>query len=113
MFTTHRVTTLAATAIAAAGLGLSALTGAATAGALTSVDAEFLSIISDEGITYDSPRDAVDGAQYVCASIDDGAHPVDLGDEILATTDLTMHQAAVFVVESVFHYCPEYEVLLP
>ncbi|GFG55499.1 hypothetical protein CQY20_24390 [Mycolicibacterium agri] len=113
MFTTHRVTTLAATAIAAAGLGLSALTGAPTAGALTSVDANFLDIISDEGIAYDSPGTAVSAAMYVCESIDDGADPADLGNELLATTDLTVHQAAVFVVASVFHYCPEYEDLLP
>lgn len=42
-----------------------------------------------------------------------GADPLDLGDEILANTDLTTHQAAVFVVESVFNYCPEHTALLP
>jgi hypothetical protein len=52
-------------------------------------------------------------AHYVCGSIDDGADPLDLGDEILANTDLTMHQAAVFVVESVFNYCPEHTAALP
>ncbi len=113
MFATHRVTKFAATAIAATGLGLAALAGAGTASALTSVDDEFLSAISDEGIAYDSPRVAISNAQYVCGAIDDGADPLDLGDEILGNTDLTTHQAAVFVVESVFNYCPENEALLP
>ena len=113
MFATHRVTTFAATAIAATGLGLAAFAGAGTAGALTSTDEEFLSNISDEGIAYDSAGTAVSNARYVCGSLDDGADPLYLGDEILANTDLTMHQAAVFVVESVFNYCPEHTALLP
>jgi Protein of unknown function (DUF732) len=113
MFASHRVVTFAATAITAAGLGLAAVGGAATASALGSVDDEFLAAIDDEGIAYDSPRVAISNAYYVCGAIDDGADPVDLGDEILASTDLTTHQAAVFVVESVYNYCPENEVLLP
>ena len=113
MFATHRVTTFAATAIAATGLGLAAFAGAGTAAAFSSADDEFLSAISDEGIAYDAPRIAVSNARYVCGAIDDGADPLDLGDEILANTDLTMHQAAVFVVESVFNYCPEHTALLP
>jgi hypothetical protein len=44
----------------------------------------------------------------VCSSLDDGADPVDLGQEILDNTDLTTHQAAVFVVTSVNVYCPEH-----
>lgn len=113
MFTTHRVATFAATIAVAAGLSAAALAGAGTAAAFSSVDDEFLSNISEEGISYDSARVAVSNAHYVCGAIDDGADPLDLGDEILANTDLTMHQAAVFVVESVFNYCPEHTVLLP
>ena len=44
----------------------------------------------------------------MCCALDDGADPVDLGLEILENTDLTTHQAAVFVVASVGNYCPEY-----
>ena len=113
MFATLRVTKFAATAIAVTGLGLAAFAGAGTANAFYSVDDEFLSAISDEGISYDSAGTAVSNAHYVCGSIDDGADPLDLGDEILANTDLTTHQAAVFVVESVFNYCPEHTALLP
>jgi len=113
MFATHRVARFAATAVAAAGLGLAVFAGEGTAGAVSSVDDEFLANISDEGISYDSAATAVSNARYVCGAIDDGADPLDLGDEILANTDLTTHQAAVFVVESVFNYCPENTVLLP
>jgi Protein of unknown function (DUF732) len=44
----------------------------------------------------------------VCSALDDGADPVDLGTEILDNTDLSTHQAAVFVVTAVNVYCPEY-----
>ncbi len=113
MVTTNRAAGFAATAVAAAGLGFAALAGAGAAGALSSVDDVFLANISDEGIEYDSAATAISNAHYVCNAIDDGADPLDLGDEILANTDLTTRQAAVFVVESVFTYCPEYTVLLP
>jgi uncharacterized protein DUF732 len=109
MFARHRVATFVATVVAAAGLGA----GAGSAGAFSSVDDEFLANISDEGIAYDSAATAVSNARYVCGAINDGADPLDLGDEILANTDLPAHQAAVFVVESVFNYCPENTVLLP
>jgi hypothetical protein len=113
MFAMHRVTRFVATAIAAAGLGLAALSTAATASALTSPDDDFLAAIRDEGISYDSARVAVSNAEYVCSSLDDGADPLDLGDEILSNSDLSTHQAAVFVVESVYNYCPEHTALLP
>jgi hypothetical protein len=114
MFATHRIARTAATAVAAAGLGLAAFAGAGNASAFTSSsDDAFLSAISDEGISYDSPKAAVSNAHYVCGAIDDGADPLDLGDEILSNTDLSTHQAAVFVVESVFNYCPEHTSKLP
>lgn len=113
MFASPRVIRFAATAIATAGLGLAAITTAGTASALTSPHDDFLAAISDAGIGYDSPRVAISNALYVCDAIDDGADPLDLGDEMLSNTDLTLHQAAVFVVESVFNYCPAHEDLLP
>jgi hypothetical protein len=113
VFATQRVTKFAATAIAAVGLGLAGIATAGTASALTSVDDEFLAAISEAGIAYDSPTAAISNARYVCGALDDGADPLDLGDEILSNTDLDTRQAAVFMVESVFNYCPEHEVLLP
>lgn len=98
--------TTAATAVAAA-LGLAALTGAATASA-SSVDDEFLSNIDAEGIAFDSARTAISDAHLVCNYIADGQSAASVGNEILDNSDLTRHQAAVFVVESVSAYCPGY-----
>jgi hypothetical protein len=108
MFATHRLATFAGTALLAGALGLAAVATAGTAGAVSSVDDAFLNDISSEGISYDTPKAAISNAHYVCSSLDDGADPVDLGQEILANTDLTTHQAAVFVVASVNAYRPEY-----
>jgi len=108
MFATHRLTTFAGTALLAGALGVAAVATAGTAGAVSSVDDTFLKDISSEGISYDAPKAAIANAHYVCSSLDDGADPVDLGQEILDSTDLTTHQAAVFVVASVNAYCPEY-----
>ena len=110
MFATHRFTTFAGTALVAGALGLAAVATAGTAGALVSVDDAFLSEISSEGIAYDSPKAAVANAHAVCSALDDGADPVDVGQEILDNTDLTTHQAAVFVVSAVNAYCAEYTV---
>jgi Protein of unknown function (DUF732) len=49
---------------------------------------------------------------HVCESVDAGVDAVDLGAEMLANTDLTTHQAAVFVVSSADHCCPEYGPLV-
>jgi Protein of unknown function (DUF732) len=101
-------TKFAGGAVIAAGLGLAAFAGAGTAAAATADDV-FLADIRAEGIAYDSPRVAIENAQTVCSLLDTGADPVDVGNELLANTDLTTRQAAAFVVLSVGTYCPEYE----
>jgi uncharacterized protein DUF732 len=108
MFAQIRFATFAGTALVAGALGLAAVATAGTAGAVSSTDDAFLTEISAEGISYDTPKAAISNAHYVCSALDDGADPVDLGQEILDNTDLTTHQAAVFVVASVDTYCPEY-----
>ena len=111
MFAQHRFTKFAGTALVAGAMGLAAVAAAGTAGAVSSADDSFLREISSEGISYDSPKAAIANAHYVCDALDDGAAPVDLGQEILNNTDLTTHQAAGFVVASVGTYCPEYGAL--
>ena len=108
MFASHRITKFAGSALVAGALGLAAVATAGTAGAVSSTDDAFLTEITNEGISYDTPKAAISNAHYVCGALDDGADPVDLGQEILDNTDLTTHQAAVFVVASVNAYCPEY-----
>jgi hypothetical protein len=108
MFASPRFTKFAGTALVAGALGLAAVATAGTGGAVSSVDDAFLTEISAEGIAYDTPKAAISNAHYVCAALDEGADPVDLGTEILDNTDLTTHQAAVFVVASVGNYCSEF-----
>ncbi|WP_101952424.1 DUF732 domain-containing protein [Mycobacterium sp. 3519A] len=91
----------------AAAFGLAVAT-AGTAGAVSSTDNTFLTEISAEGISYDSPKAAIGNAHSVCEALDDGADPFYIGRDILANTDLSTHQAAVFVVTAVDTYCPEY-----
>lgn len=110
MFARYGVAKLAGTAIVAGALGLAAVVTAGTAAAFSSADNTFLTEIESEGIGYDSPRTAISNAHYVCEALDDGADPVDLGQELLDNTDLSTHQAAVFVLSSVGNYCPEYTV---
>ena len=108
MFAPNRVAKFAGTALVAGVFGLAAVATAGTAGAVSSTDNTFLTEISSEGISYDNPKAAVQNAHYVCSALEDGAKPVDLGQEILDNTDLTTHQAAAFVVIAVNAYCPEY-----
>lgn len=108
MFARKAAATFAGTALIAGALGLAGLAAAGTAGAMSSADDTFLSDIAAEGIAYDSPKDVLKVAHSVCAALDDGADPVDLGMEIIDSTDLTSSQAAMFVVSAVGNYCPEY-----
>ena len=83
MYASHRFAKFAASALVAGGLGLAAVATAGTAGAISSTDDTFLAEITAEGISYDSPKDAIYAAHDVCFALDDGADPVDLGMEIL------------------------------
>lgn len=98
---------IATTALTAATLGLAAFAGAATAAA-SSVDDEFLTNIDAEGIAFDSARAAISDVHLVCTSIAGGQPATSVGHEIVSNSDLSIHQAAVFVVESVSAYCPGY-----
>ncbi|MFG1930920.1 DUF732 domain-containing protein [Mycobacterium sp. NPDC048908] len=108
MFATHGLSTFAGAALVAAAFGLAAVATAGSAGAVSSTDHTFVTRISDEGISYDSPKAAIQTAHSVCRALDGGADPVDFAPNILDTMDLTTHQAAVFVITSVTTYCPQY-----
>jgi hypothetical protein len=115
MFATYvsapRVRTYAGAALVAGAFGIAALASAGTASALSSADDTFLNDISAQGIGYDSPKAAIVNAHQVCAALDGGADPVDIGMEILDNTDLTTDQVATFVVTSVGDYCPDHSAL--
>ena len=67
MFASHRFTKFAGTALVAGALGLAAVATAGTAGAVSSTDDAFLTEISSEGISYDSPKAALSNA-LTCAA---------------------------------------------
>jgi hypothetical protein len=98
---------ISTTAVATAAFGLAAFAGSATASA-NAVDDEFLTNIDKAGIVFDSNRAAFQDAQKVCSNLASGRSGVDIAQDILNSTDLTKHQAAVFVVESTYAYCPGY-----
>jgi Protein of unknown function (DUF732) len=98
---------IATTAVAAAAFGLAAFAGTATANA-TGIDDEFLNNIDKAGIVFNSNGAAMQDAQRVCSNLASGRSGVDVARDILDGTDLTNHQAAVFVVESTYAYCPGY-----
>lgn len=105
--TRNRVATVAVSAIAAAAFGLAALAGTATATA-GSVDDEFLANIAAEDIAFSSAAGAIADAHLVCDYLADGQTGTEIGTEIMDNSDLNSDQAAAFVVEAAFSYCPAY-----
>jgi hypothetical protein len=91
----------------AAALAIAFIAGTGAASAST-VDDQFLTTIDAEGITFDSARGAVQDAHLVCSYLADGETGTSIGGDIMDGTDLTAHQAAVFVVEAASSYCPGY-----
>ena len=98
---------IATATIAAAAFGLAAFAGTATANA-SGIDDTFLDNVHKAGIVFDSNKAAFDDAALVCKQLASGQTGVQVAQNILDQTDLTKHQAAVFVVESTYAYCPGY-----
>jgi hypothetical protein len=95
----------AASVIAAAAFALAAVASTATATA-GSVEDEFLANIGDAGIAFSSAAGAIEDAHLVCDYLADGRNGTDIGAEIMDNSDLDSDQAASFVVEAAFSYCP-------
>jgi uncharacterized protein DUF732 len=103
----NRFNSIVTAALATGALSLAFFTGAGAANA-GSMDDEFLTNISAEGIAFDSERGAVQEGNLVCSYLAGGETGVDITSEIMSNSDLTAHQAAVFVVEAASAYCPGY-----
>jgi hypothetical protein len=102
-----RFTTFVGTAAATAALGLAAFAsvGVASAG---SVDDTFITVITDQGITPPSAKEAISVAHDVCVVIDEGGDLVDAVTTVSDYTELDMEDSAFFVGASVASYCPEH-----
>jgi hypothetical protein len=103
----RRLAEIVTVAAAAGAFGLAAFAGSATASA-SSVDDQFLTNITAADITFDSAKGAIQDAHQVCGYFADGATGANVGAQIMAHTDLTAHQTAVFLVEAAYAYCPGY-----
>ncbi|WP_029116566.1 DUF732 domain-containing protein [Mycobacterium sp. URHB0044] len=102
-----RLSTLVALVTVVGALVVAFVVGIGAAGART-IDDEFLTNLHVAGIVFDSTRAAVQDAHRVCAYLADGETGAGIGADIMANTDLTIHQTAVFLVESAAAYCPGY-----
>lgn len=102
-----RLSTVVALATIVGTLVIAFVAGIGAAGART-IDDDFLTNIDAAGIVFDSERAAVQDAHLVCAYLADGETGASIGADIMANTDLTVHQTAVFLVESAAAYCPGY-----
>jgi hypothetical protein len=102
----HRLTTIAGIAIGAAvvGLGTAAQAGATTA---VSPDEVFIAQISNVGISFTSPQEAIRSGHSVCAALAAGRNGGDIAREILSESNLTPRLAALFVIDATQAYCPQ------
>lgn len=101
-----RLTTIGAAAIGAAVIGLGT---AATAGAATTsrTDDAFVTQVTNLGIAYASPQEALRDAYLVCAELATGRTGADVATEILNQTTLTPSLVASFVIVATKTYCPQ------
>jgi hypothetical protein len=100
-----RITAAVTTAFGAAAVGLAVATAGA-AGASTTDDA-FIAQMTNVGITFTSPQEAVKEGHQVCRELAAGKTGTDVATEVLSQTDLTTKQAASFVVTATNAYCPQ------
>jgi hypothetical protein len=62
--------------------------------------------IDAANMTFASTKDAVQDGHLVCSYLAGGKTGARIAGEIMENTDLSAHQAAVFVVEAARAYCP-------
>jgi hypothetical protein len=106
------ITRTFALALATAAIPVAAFASAATASALNP-DQAFLQDLQANNIGFKSPEAALKVPQAVCQERGAGTSPTAIGREIMSASNLTSHQAAVVVVDSVKMYCPQYSSALP
>ena len=102
----RRIATFTGTALVTGALGFAAVATSGNASALHSPNDAFLAEIGRAGITFESTATSISNARYVCTTLADGESPMSVSTDILAITDLTAHQAAVFVAAAMENYCP-------
>lgn len=106
----HFRSTIVAAAIAAA-----AMTAAAPVALATDADAQFLAVVAELGLRFDTPQDATDAGDNVCDIVAEGAanniDPARIRTAIvdsLLTEGVNHDQAVRLMVAAVGAYCPTY-----
>lgn len=94
------------TALGTAAVGLALATaGGASAG---TADDAFIAAISDHGIGFDSPQQAVMDGYLVCLELNAGHSGPEIARQVLSQTNLGAPQADHFVVDAAKAYCPQF-----
>lgn len=109
MFTRFAKAAIARTAFAAGTVGVAALLAAGTANATSAADQQFLSLLRQQGISVDSPSDAINVGHNVCSSLGEGTTPRDISGKLTAANpDMSEQDSLNFIVDSVKSYCPQF-----
>jgi predicted amidohydrolase len=106
-----RITAAVTTATGAAAVGLAVATaGAAAAG---TVDDAFITQMTNRGIAFSSPQQAVNQGHQVCTELAAGKNAAAITIETMDRAHLTPRQAGYFVSAAAKAYCPQFPVRLP
>jgi hypothetical protein len=89
------------------------LAGAPIANADTT-DQKFLAALEEQGIIDQaSAGHAIEAAHYVCARLDAGDTPLQVMQEVLASSSLPEFHTGFFVAQSIYSYCPRHKDEIP
>ncbi len=72
-------------------------------------DTRFLAALTQHGITYSSPEQAIDTAHEVCGELDAGRQPADVAQDITTHSGLDGWHAGFLIGASIAAYCPNHE----
>ncbi|OBI42873.1 DUF732 domain-containing protein [Mycobacterium colombiense] len=91
-----------------------ALLAAAPLGHADTTDQKFLAALEAQGIIDQaSAGHAIEAAHYVCARLDTGETPMEVMQDVLASSGLPEFHTGFFVAQSIYSYCPRHKDEIP
>lgn len=91
-----------------------ALLAAAPIAYADTTDEKFLAALGAQGIIDQaSTGHAIEAAHYVCARLDTGETPMEVMQEVLASSSLPEFHTGFFVAQSIYSYCPRHKDEIP
>jgi hypothetical protein len=77
-------------------------------------DQKFLAALEEQGIIDQaSAGHAIEAAHYVCARLDTGETPIEVMQDVLASSSLPEFHTGFFVAQSIYSYCPRHKDEIP